>query len=250
VRAIVIGAGRGSRLGPLTDELPKCYAEVAGQRILDHTLAALRDAGINDVVFVGGYRIERIRTDYPALSFRHNVEWANNNILASLFYAEDAMDEGFVCSYADILYRPRLVERLLAAPGAIALGIDTAWRARYADRRQHPEEDAEKVRLDGDRVLEVSRAIPSRNADGEYVGLARFSAEGARVLRAHHRRAGLGPKAYLVELLQAMIAAGVEMRAAATEGDYFEVDTSEDYELAQAAWGGGSDAALKMTSGG
>jgi choline kinase len=236
VKAIIIGAGRGRRLGPLTDDLPKCYAEIGGRRILDHALAALREAGLRDVVFVVGYLIERIRADYPSLSFRYNADWERNNILASLFCAEDAMAGGFLCSYADILYRPALVERLLDAPGDVALGVDTAWRARYADRFQHPEADAEKVRLDGDRLLEISRAIPPEQAHGEYVGLARFTAEGARRLREHHRRAGLGPKAYLIELLQVMLLDGVEMQAVATAGDYFEVDTTEDYRLAQAAW--------------
>jgi choline kinase len=221
---------------PLTEGTPKSYAEIGGRRILDHALDALRAAGLSEIVFVGGYLIERIRADYPGLTLRHNADWANNNILASLFCAEDAMADGFVCSYADILYRPRLVERLLGAPGEIALGIDTAWRGRYAARSQHPEADAEKARLDGDRVVEVSRQLPSERADGEYVGLARFTAEGARLLREHHRRAGLGSKAYLIELLQAMLSHGVEMRAVATDGEYFEVDTTEDYALAQAAW--------------
>jgi choline kinase len=236
MRAIVIGAGRGRRLMPLTEGTPKCYAEIGGRRIIDHALAALREAGLNEIVFVGGYLIERIRADYPELSFCHNADWERNNILASLFCAEDAMDGGFLCSYADILYRPALVARLLEAPGEIALGVDAAWRGRYADRSQHPEADAEKVRLDGDGVVEVSRRIRSEHADGEYVGLARFTGEGARLLREHHRRAGLGPKAYLIELLQAMLSDGVEMQAVATEGDYFEVDTTEDYELAQRAW--------------
>src|SRR5438876_8231289 len=109
---------------PLTDETPKCYAEVGGRRILDWALAALEGAGLDDVVFVGGYQIERIRADYPRLSFRHNADWTNNNILASLFYAEDAMAEGFLCSYADVLYRPSIVERLLASPADVPIAVD------------------------------------------------------------------------------------------------------------------------------
>ena len=221
---------------PLTADTPKCYAEVAGRRILDWAIDALRAAGLDEIVFVGGYQIDRIRADYPALSFRHNRDWENNNILASLLHAEDAMDEGFVCSYADILYRPAIVERLLASPADVALAVDTCWRQRYADRTEHPEADAEKVLVEGDRVARISRAIPSEQAHGEFIGVAKLSPAGARLLREHYRRAGLGPKAYLIELLQAMVAGGVAMRAVATEGDYFEVDTTEDYRLAQAAW--------------
>jgi choline kinase len=236
VKAIIIGAGRGQRLMPLTDDSPKCYAEINGVRIIDRALRSLRAAGIGEIVFIGGYRIDRIRADYPDLIYRENREWQSNNILASLFCADDAMAGGFICSYADILYRHGLVERLLSSPVDIALGVDTAWRERYLSRREHPEADAEKVRLRDGRVTEISRAIPADGADGEFVGLARFSAAGAASLREHHRRARLGPKAYLIELLQAMVSTGVEMRAVPTAGDYFEIDTTEDFQLAQAAW--------------
>ena len=84
MRAIIIGAGRGRRLTPLTNDVPKCYATIGGRRILDWTLEALRSAGLDDVVFVGGYRIEQIQYDYPQLRFRYNAEWRQNNILASL----------------------------------------------------------------------------------------------------------------------------------------------------------------------
>jgi choline kinase len=222
---------------PLTEDTPKCYAEVGGRRIVDWALGALREAGLCEIVFVGGYQIERIKTDYPELSFRHNADWPNNNILASLFHAEDAMADGFVCSYADILYRPSVVARLLASPADITLVVDTDWRSRYTGRSQHPEDDAEKVLVDGDKVTHVSRAIPSAEAYGEYIGLARFTPAGAALLREHyHREAPALRRAYLIELLQRMLERGVEMAKVDTAGDYFEVDTTEDYLLAQQHW--------------
>jgi len=237
LRAIVIGAGRGRRLMPLTEGTPKCFAEVGGRRILDWALAALREAGLDEVVFVGGYQIERVRAAYPELSYRHNAAWERNNILASLFHAEDAMADGFVCSYADILYRPSVVRRLLAASGEIVLAVDTDWRARYLGRSQHPEHDAEKVLVAGDRVLRIARDVDSAAAHGEYIGLARFSPAGAAALREHyHRDAPALERAYLIELLQRMLERGVEMRKVDTAGDYFEVDTTEDYLLAQETW--------------
>jgi choline kinase len=237
VKAIIIGAGRGRRLMPLTEETPKCYAEVGGRRILDWALAALRAAGLDEIVFVGGYQIERIRADYPDLAFRHNADWERNNILASLFHAEDAMADGFVCSYADILYRPSIVRRLLAAPGEIVLAVDTDWRARYLGRSLHPEDDAEKVLVDGDRVMRLARDVDAAAAHGEYIGLARFGPAGAAALREHyHREADALRRAYLIELLQRMLERGVEVRKVDTAGDYFEVDTTEDYRLAQESW--------------
>ena len=260
MRPIIIGAGRGNRLNALTDEQPKCYVPVGGRRILDWMLEALAAAGLETPVFVGGYRIEQIQADYPHLIYCHNADWQHNNILASLFCAEEYMADGFVCSYADILYRPTVVRRALEHEGDIALCVDTDWRTRYADRSQHPEDDAEKVVADADRVVAISRAIPAPAASGEYIGVARFSVAGARFLRAHYQRikaeyAGQNwkdgtpfEKAYLIHLFEEMLDAGLALHMVTTDGEYMEIDTEEDFALANARWadeyGGGNPASL------
>src|SRR5688572_6909885 len=112
MQAIIIGAGRGRRLMPTTTDTPKCFADVGGKRILDWTLDAFRQNGIDTIRFIGGYQIEKVQREYPQLTFAHNRNWENNNILASLFCAENFMDEAFICCYSDILFTPRVVEKL------------------------------------------------------------------------------------------------------------------------------------------
>src|SRR5205085_4938629 len=127
MQAIIIGAGRGQRLMPTTADTPKCFAEVGGRRILDWIISAFAANGIEDICFIGGYQIDKVRQNYPQFTFRHNQDWANNNILASLLVAEDRMDEPFVCCYSDILFTSDVVGRLLANPADIALGVDVHW---------------------------------------------------------------------------------------------------------------------------
>jgi choline kinase len=248
MKSFIIGAGRGSRLKALSDHQPKCYAAVGERPILDWILEAFNGAGLDAHVFIGGYRIEQIRRDYPELTYCRNDNWENNNILASLFYAEQHMDEGFVCSYADILFRDSVVKRALDHPGDIVLCVDTGWKARYVDRLQHPADDAEKVIADGDRVTRIHRAIPVDEAVGEYIGVAKFSPRGASLLRDYYHRAhrefGGQPwrdaarfeVAYLIELFQEMIEQGVPVHLVTTDGDYMEIDTEEDYRLANEKW--------------
>src|SRR5215212_2363061 len=125
MQAIIIGAGRGQRLMPTTADTPKCFAAVGGRRILDWTLAALRANGIDRIAFVGGYQIDKVRAAYPELTFRHNVHWADNNILASLFHAEDLMSGPFLCAYSDILFAPEVAGRALANTDDMSLVVDT-----------------------------------------------------------------------------------------------------------------------------
>ena len=252
MRPIILGAGRGSRLKALTDEQPKCYAPVAGRRLLDWVLEALTQAGLERPVFVGGYRLEQVRADYPQLEFCHNPRWQSTNILESLLCAEAQMGEGFVCSYADILYRPGVVRRALEHPGDRVLGVDTEWRSRYADRSQHPEHDAEKVQAQGDRVVQIDRGLAAEAAAGEYIGVAKFTATAAAQLREHYHRvkrewAGQVWKdgkpfeqAYLIHLFAEMLGHGLPFHMVTTEGEYMEIDTEEDYALANERWGQGS----------
>ena len=88
MKAIIIGAGRGRRLMPLTEDTPKCFAKIGERRILDLIIKAWHTMNVTDLVFIGGYQIEKIQKEYPNLRFYYNHNWQNNNILASLFCAE------------------------------------------------------------------------------------------------------------------------------------------------------------------
>jgi choline kinase len=250
VRAIIIAAGRGRRLMPTTADAPKPFAEVKGRRLLDWGLEAFAANGIKDICLVGGYQIEKVRRDYPHFTFRHNDNWENNNIMASLMYAEDLMNEPFICTYADVLYTADVVARLLAGKGDIVLSVDTKWLDRYLHRTMHPPTDAEKVTAQNGHVTRVHRGIPKEEAYGEYTGLAKFSAAGGATLRKHFhtcrekfagkpfREAAVFEKAYLIHLFQDMIEHGATFAHADTPGNYMEVDTQQDFELAKQNWQG------------
>jgi choline kinase len=210
MRAIIIGAGRGSRLMPTTENAPKCFAEIQGKRILDWTVEALRGGGCTEICFIGGYRIEAVRRDYPDFIFRENRDWQDNNILVSLMCAEDLMDRPFVAAYSDILFTRQVVADLVCSSEELVLGVDTDWREHYRPRTQHPPPDAEKVITRNGRVECVHRGISYE--------------------------AALFQKAYLIHMFQDMIEHGMDFGHADTPGHYREIDTQQDMDLAQTLW--------------
>jgi choline kinase len=245
---IVIAAGRGRRLMPTTADAPKCFAEVAGKRLIDWAVEAFTENSLTDICFIGGYQIEKVKSAYPQFTFRHNTEWEHNNILASLMCAEDLMDEPFLCCYSDILFTADVIGRLAASQDDMVLGVDTAWLTRYEQRTDHPPDDAEKVTVASGRVKRVHRQIPESEAYGEYIGVAKFSAAGAAKLREAYRRveaefkgrpwreAAVFEKAYKILLFQEMIEAGERFAHVDTPGGYIEVDTQQDFEYARQYW--------------
>lgn len=251
MRPVLIGAGRGSRLEHRTDEIPKTLVPVMGKPMLEWILDALAEAGFarRDVVFVCGYKKEVLQARYPELTYVVNEDWENNNILESLVCAREYLGNGFVSSYTDVIYRGSAVKDVVRAPHDKVLVCDTDWRRRYVRRTKHSETDAEKMRADGARVIEVSRTIASADASGEFIGLAKFTAAGARELleayaeaKAKNETLGDRPfqKAYLIHLWQWMIERGSAFHRVDTPGGYMELDTLEDLSLAETWWRGGS----------
>lgn len=250
MRAVIIGAGRGSRLGHETDEIPKTLVRVMGRPMLEWILEALAEAGFSrkDVIFISGYAEQAVRSRYPEFTYVRNTSWESNNILLSLMHARDFLGEGFVSTYADIVYDGAIVKQLVNNPERIVLGCDTHWRRRYTSRSQHPETDAEKLRADAHRVVELGRRIQSEAADGEFIGVMKLDPEGARELgeafdaaRAEHagtvwREGRTFEKAYLIDLLQHMLEGGSTMHRENTAGGYMEIDTLEDLALAERWW--------------
>lgn len=253
MKAIIIGAGRGSRLGHHTDEVPKTLVPVLGRPMLDQVLEALTFAGFErkDIIFIAGYRAEVIRERYPDLHVVMNHDWEHNNILGSLLCAREYLSEGFVSTYADIVYRPEVALAIRTSEHAYALGCDVDWRRRYVRRSHHPETDAEKMLAEGPRIVRLSRRIPSEVASGEFIGVMKLNAAAARQLtdafdRAQARFAGREfregrsfEKAYLIDLLEHMIEeSATPMHRVDTVGGYMEIDTIQDRELAASWWAG------------
>ncbi len=250
MRPIVIGAGRGSRLGPETDDTPKALVAVMGRPMLEWIVESLSAAGFKrrDVVYICGYKADVVRARYPEFTFVENRDWEHNNILASLLCARDELADGFVSSYADIVYRGSTVRRLVEAAYDKVLACDTDWRRRYVDRSLHPESDGEKMLADGDRIIQLSRRIPPDRATGEFIGVTKFSPDGARELvaaydeaRSRHQgatwREGRSfERAYLIDLFQDMIERGSAFHRVDTDGGYMEIDTLEDLACAQKWW--------------
>ena len=245
MKAIIVAAGMGRRLRPYTDDRPKCLVEINGRSILERQLDAYRAAGIDEIYIVRGYMKERLQ--FEGVKFFDNDDFANNNILLSLFYAESRMEGGFLFSYADIVFRPEVVRTALMTEGDYALVIDRRWAEAYEGRTAHPIAEAEVARVEGGRVTRVGKkTVPAELATGEFIGLARYSARGVEQMRArfHQRKReragqayGTAPRfevSYVTDLLNDLIDSGEIMRPAFIDGGWREIDTVEDLERAKA----------------
>lgn len=248
LKAIIIAAGSSNRLRPLTDDKPKCMLDINGKSIMQRQVEALTQCGINDIVVVRGYKKETIT--YPNIRYYENTDYENNNILRSLFYAEDEMDGEFVFSYSDIIFEKSVLEKLLHSKGDISLVIDIDWLAHYQHRYQHPVAEAELVMVEDNKVIRIGKNIlKPEEAYGEFIGLAKFTKRGAEILRStygritnqHYNRpfqqAASLKKAYLTDMIQELIDRGNVISSVDIKDGWMEIDTLEDWERAGQLFG-------------
>ena len=170
---MVLAAGPGRRLSPLTDALPKTLLPVDGERpILDVTIANLRQVGIEDVVVVTGFAADAVRAQVPALERRHGVrvELVYNdraeiwNNAYSLWCAREAFADGVVLVNGDLVHPAVVEERMLAARGPEVL--------LALDREKTLGEEEMKVLLSPDGRLErIDKQLDPPSAHGEYIGV-------------------------------------------------------------------------------
>lgn len=249
MKAIIIAAGRGSRLEHHTDERPKCMVRVGGRSILDHQLEAYRAHGVDDLHIIRGYLAERLVVE--GATYHANPGWPDNNILQSLFCADEALTGPMLVSYSDIVFTPEVVGAALDTEHDIALVVDRLWHTSYEGRTDHPVEQAELTRVEKGHVQRVGKHVGPEGALGEFIGLAYFSERGARALREAFAAArdAFAPddifqngrtfqKAYLCDLFEFMIQRGTPIGTAPIEGGWREIDTVEDLHAVEVSLSG------------
>jgi len=237
MRAIVLAAGRGSRMKDLTNERPKCLAELCGKTLLDWQLEALRAAGIAEIAIVTGYKRELLAN--RGLMEFHNARWAETNMVSSLVCAKDWLQKGpCIVSYSDIFYCPVAVELLMASTSSLAVTYDPDWLNLWTQRFGDPLLDAETFRLTAaDTLAEIGNKPKSiEEVQGQFMGLLRFTPEGwAEVLRI---RSGLTSdqcdKMHMTGTMQKIIDANrMTITAIPYLDKWGEIDSAHDLEMYQ-----------------
>lgn len=234
MRAIILAAGRGSRLKDSTEDKPKGLLPLAGKPLLEWQLAALRGGGVQEVCIVTGYKAEMI-SPYADKVF-HNPDWNKTNMVMSLMCARSVFDTPVVVSYADIVYGKDIVANLVNDNRDIVVAYDIFWRELWEQRFDDPLADAESFRIDSSgKIWEIGESVLNiEDVQGQYMGLLRFSPAALgwlqRFVADYPNKA---QKMDMTTLLRSMIGAGRDVYGSVVRGGWCEIDTPTDHLLAE-----------------
>lgn len=181
MKAVILSAGQGKRLLPLTARAPKCILPINGQSLLEWQLDELCKCGIDQVTVVVGYEAKQVRqlllrrNSQQQVRTLYNPAYAVTDNLVSCWMARGEMNEDFVLLNGDTLFEAPIMQRLLASP-ARPVTLVTDHKSKYDD-------DDMKVSLDGGRLVKIGKDLAAETVDGESIGMILFRGEGPALFR-------------------------------------------------------------------
>ena len=245
MKAIILAAGLGTRLGKYTEDLPKCMLNFNGESLIERQVATLRAAGVTDISIVRGFNPDKINV--KDVKYYFSKDFASTNMVETLFSAELEMEDcdGLLVCYADILYEPRIVQKIMASDVNVGVCVDSDYWEYWQTRTDFPEEDMESLIIENGKIINLGNTNCSKEeAEVRYVGLIKFSKEGIEKLKeVYHKNKALYfdlqepwlksrsfRQAYMTCMIQALINSGQEVEPIIINRSWLEFDTNEDYE--------------------
>lgn len=229
MQAIIMAAGKGSRLGELSYGKPKSFIEIKGRKLIEYNLKILETYGVDDVVIVTGYQcglFEEMAGNRENIRLVYNPFYEMTNVLGSFYMGMDFLRDDFLYLHADTLCEPQIVERMFMTAADIVLPVDN----RTCD------DEAMKVRSEAGKIVQITKQMKNEQADGEFIGVALFRKNTLAAVRKKTKKLmeEKAFEAYFESAIQRLVdEEDFVIKAIPTDGAFWaEIDFKEDYERA------------------
>ena len=238
VKAVILSAGQGKRLLPLTEEIPKCLLPIGDKTLLEWQLDVLAGCGVNQVTVVVGYGADKVESLVNQHSGPQrvetflNAEYAVSDNLVSCWKAREKMEGDFLLINGDTLFEPAILERLLQAPKH-EVTVTISHKEGY-------DADDMKVQLDGSRLLQIGKTLAADEVDGESIGMILFRDQGAAWFCAAMEQALKDPaarKRWYLSVINEMARTKPVWTCAVAGLAWAEIDYPADLENARQLFG-------------
>ena len=224
MKAIILAAGRSTRLYPITLDKPKGLLDLDGSNIIEYQISLLKKEGIKNIIIVTGFHADQF--DYlkkkEGVKLIHNPRYTETNNLYSLWCAwKELTVDRTICLYADLMIDSGILKKALNSSQDIALVVD-----------RRTDEETMQVKIEGEKLIDVRKAIPNVESSGTFIGMAVFSKKGTNTLKkAIENMINSKKDGYFTIAIQELIKKGVHIGYIYTDGyPWIEIDTAEDLE--------------------
>ena len=241
---IILNAGSGTRLGELTKNLPKALLDINGKSLIERQIENFSSKNIEKILLIVGPN--RDKFDLTNVDYIFDESYNEHEQLGSLFAAKKFMIDDVIISFGDVLVEKNVFEQIINSSFDIGLAVDLEWKQNYIGRSMHPESEADLVKIKSDKITKIQKNLVKNNIEkiGEFLGIIKLSKNGAKkfvetynkLLESHDGKfhtADSFNKAFLTDFIQELIDRKISIDPILINGNWLEVDTSEDLDNAR-----------------
>jgi len=240
---IILAAGLGSRLSPLTDDKPKSLITFGKETLLERNINMFKKNGINDISIITGYKKNKI--NFPKINYFKNKNYTNNSTLERLFYAKEKILDSTIITYSDIIFEEEVLKKLLKTKNDISVVVDKKWKKYWSLRIGESISEATETAEFDDQNLIKSIGMKNPDANGHFIGLMKLENEGSKKFKELFLKIKndvkdgkndlnenlLFEKLRIVDLLSGLIKKNIQVNSILIDNGWLEFDTINDYEL-------------------
>tara|TARA_B110000196_G_C21152222_1_gene670555 strand:- start:5924 stop:6673 length:750 start_codon:yes stop_codon:yes gene_type:complete len=245
LKAIIIAAGIGSRLGNLTKNLPKPLIDVNGKSIIERQILSFRKVGINEITIVTGYKKNKFI--FKNINYVFNPKYEEVEQAFSLMVARKQIFGDVIISFGDIIFEDKIIEQILEIKNDVVIGVEQNWMKSYEKREDNPPTMSDFIAIKNGKIIKLFRNLKEFDEDcviTEFTGLFKLSPKGSKIITEKytfleqnhsgkfHDAISL-KKAKIIDLLQELYENGINMEAHILKGKWCEIDTQQDLEIAK-----------------
>jgi len=237
MKVVILAAGRGSRMGEGTANIPKCMMKLGKKTLISHCVETLESAEISrkDISIVTGYRSEEITRHISGVHYFHNADWEKTNMFISLTKAREwLLNEPCIVCYSDIIFNKNAITMLKNSQASIAITYYSKFWELWEKRFENPLDDLETFKEINGKLLEIGQKPHSKEeVEGQYMGLLRFDPQGWQAVEDAIKKPLPKPieRLDMTTLLSHLLKLGVEIETIKTDELWLECDNLNDIAL-------------------
>ena len=247
MKAIILAAGKGERLQPLTNDKPKCLVDLFGKNILRWQIDTYHECNIHDITVVTGYKNNLIT--YSDAKYLENKDYEETNMVETMFCAKNELKDTVIVSYGDIIFEKNVLQKLIDSDEDFSVIIDKNWEKYWKMRFPEPLHDAESLTLDDNNFInDIGQKVDNINEiQGQYIGLVKFQNDAVKFIIDFYEKLKKIPdseknplnpeipfrKSFMTDFLRGLINAKCKVKAIPIHGGWLELDSIKDYNLYQ-----------------
>ena len=240
MKAVIIAAGYGTRLGDLTKKIPKSLIDINGKSILKRQIESLQSKGITEIIIVTGPNHEKFLE--KKLKYVKDNFYENHEQLGSLMEARNFFNDELLILFSDVLFDNQVISKIIDSDSDFNIAVDYDWEKNYVGRTEHPISQADLVLIKNNLVLKIMKNLtPVNNFKiGEFIGIIKLSQKASEKFLNHYtnleksvNKIKISKKWYLTNMLQDLIDNNNPITPIEIDGNWCEIDTVQDLERAR-----------------